>query len=237
MSGFVYYLPGLTAVNRVDLERVGLWDRLPRFAFRAPVSGPDGGNGAMVATCSAACRYQESEQEWRDAGGYWVGWTPGTAPGPADLERGQLVGGHWVRLSDGRDWLVPVARAFPAGTALPERLILGPTGEVVTERLPEYAALYAGAERAWGLFVAQASPEDAEDDGEPWTLIEQMDLAATALGVNYRVTRLEVAALGLLTTRNVGEVCAALIDLPTILDAAKKNERTGDASSSDGAPG
>ena len=243
MAGFLYFLPGRVALEPGDdalrETETGLAAVFGEASFdvaQVTGAGPDGNSpGIVVALHPAAedgvkprCGYFADAQEWREcprlpAGGYWLAFERGNPPGPADLARREQIAGHLVRLADGHDWLVPAARVFPRGTALPESLILGPDGELVREILPRYAAFGGRVEALWAQLEKCLETDMgalnrfrfAESEVELWLL------AAEALTLNYRLGTQEVSALKLLSTGTLEKVIQALVDWPTFEAALK----------------
>lgn len=236
MAGFLYFLPGdADRFSRQRLADAGLLGlvRVEGLTERGVRSGgPDGGSGMVIVPrpelaegLAATPGYFPAAQIWEQSpdGKYWVGYEREQPPRPLDLGRAEVVDGHAVTLGDGNEWLIPVGRLAMGGTRFEKRLRLGPAGEWVSEVLPAYHELVEQAERIHAFLLAgdgEASMDDAE----------AIDLAVRLLTLNYRIGRLEASALGLLTTRCVGKVLEAFIDVPSIVqisqamsDAQKKS--------------
>jgi hypothetical protein len=182
-------------------------------------AGPGGENGKIYTNGKGRTGYYPDDQVWDEvaidkADSYWLG-IDGDTLAPADLERDELIAGHLVTLEDGHDWLIPVARCFPAGTNLPEALILGPGGELVSEILPRFAKFAGDAERVY----------EALGDGEDMSLTDGWDIAVRALSLNYHLDRHEVSFLKLLTTTNMTMILRAIIDYPTIEVAIERHKK------------
>ncbi|HOX08995.1 MAG TPA: hypothetical protein PK280_21545 [Planctomycetota bacterium] len=258
MAGLLYYVPGQPGVLASDLDRLGLRAALGPAAPPPPFGevrrGPDGARGCVLAPKpevpggrSPEIRYAPDAQLWRPApgGAYWVGRELAEPVLPEDLMRAQSIGGHWVRLEGGQDWLVPVARTFDAGSVLPHALVLGPEGQVVREPLERYAAISAKAERVWAWAAAQHRlPVQAAEPPESLSDAEGLTVAAAALGLNYRLALPEISLLRLVTDENAVKVLEAFVDFPSLLarameyDAAsKKNGPGASAGSGSGAGG
>lgn len=180
--------------------------------------GPGGENGTIYTNGKGKTGYYPKEQEWMEVAGesgcYHLG-VDRDPLAPADLERDELIAGHLVTLEDGHDWLIPVARCFPAGTNLPEALILGPDGGLVSEILPRFAKFAEDAERVYA----------ALGDGEDMSLTDGWDVAVRALSLNYHLGRHEVSFLKLLTTTNMTLILRAIIDYPTITAAIEDHKK------------
>lgn len=230
MAGLLYYLPNKAFAGPESIRVAGLADRFPTRSVDqvATESGPDGGPGVVFTHTpeSPAGRqppigYYPDQQTWQAAGAYWIGRDNIEPVRPEDLQRRERVAGHAVILEDGQAWLVPVARAFPQGTRLPEALILGPAGELVREILPRYAQLWNRAERFWEFWLAANSQEDTPN------AMEERDcllLACEALAVNYRIGPDEASFLRLFTTANLRTTLQALVDVPALLTVAAELE-------------
>ena len=240
MGGFVYYFPKCRLANAAVVKARGLLDVLgtTKIESREVHAGPDKGSGCVVARHgnNGSVQYSPESQTWvgvHDAD-YWIGFDTDTPPSPNDLARDSIISGHFVTLEDGNSWLVPAARIFPDGSALPQRLMLGPNGELVSTVLPRFAAISRDAERVWeSLRAGLVSPSDGKsssekddlkstEDVEPLLVTEAWTIAIAALGINYRVGQAEISALGVITTANLKHILEAFVDLPTLLSAAKE---------------
>ncbi|MFH1731406.1 MAG: hypothetical protein ABIF82_07130 [Planctomycetota bacterium] len=218
MSGFTYYVPGLSGVRAEDLV-AGLPDSLRAVfrghvpAFRGCESGPDGGKGQAVKAIERGNGYFPDKQDWIDTGdGYWLGWDRDAKPRPADLERPKMITGYDVELGDGNLWQIP-------SVTFVERKVTFRNGRwqngVV---IPELAALVEAADRVL------EGQEIEERDGKTYfkaDAAEMAEIAATALAANYCVGPHEIAALELLSSRNLWGICQALTDMPQMIQRWK----------------
>jgi hypothetical protein len=178
--------------------------------------GPGGKIGRIYAVGEGPVGYYPDTQKWEKVSNdetdtYWLGVDRDDFS-PSDIERGELIDGHLVTLEDGNKWLIPVARVFPIGTRLPEALILGPGGELVSEVLPRFAQFSKDADRAYDALTGE---------GE-LSIADAWEIAVKALSLNYKLDRQEVSLLHLLTTTNIMEILKAIVDLPAILEMSKK---------------
>ncbi len=238
MSGFLYFVPGKKHVDDKVLEEAGIKaiGKAEGLSFIGIERGPEGESGILflagpVSSDRKAPRigYYPAQQTWQSCnhGKFWLGYETSHRPEPADLVREEMIAGHQVTLADGHDWMVPLARVFPKGTALPQALVLGPDGELVTESLPQFAKLSQDAERVFEWHIG----EDVT-----MNLQEAWDAAIRALAQNYRLDKWEVSMLRLLTDANVTETLLALIDGPEIkafINSKKKDEDTDSLSDGD----
>ena len=252
MAGFLYFLPNQAGVNEGILKRFKLDDRfdLAGLSCRQCDRGPGGMKGAVIGyDQKRTIGYYPDQQEWHEAPAtdYWIGrWTDAPIL-PADLMRQETRPGHEVKLGDGHQWLVPVARLWPSGqSAFPEKLVLGAGDEWVREPYGPYVELCQNAERVWrrvmidtGLIVS----EEIDPREKPLDDVEAVGIAIRALSVNYRIGRVEASELGLLTTTDEGTIIAILevfVGLPDLvainkaMEIAKKNDGAADTQPGNG---
>ena len=227
MAGLIYFAADRKGVLAADLAAWGLapvFDGAPihqREVLRTV--GPGSACGVIfrpltheprqpVLGCwPPASERPEARQTWQPligADGVWIGHYTDQPPTPADLARPEQVAGHWTRLEDDQEWLIPAAHTFPEGTAFPQTMRLGADGWE-RESLPRYADL----ERRAAEFY------QACQGGEAPPCMEWADTACDALAVNYRIDRRGVGHLRILSTRSIDRLLGALIDGPTIAAA------------------
>lgn len=251
MAGFLYYLPGLHAAGRREIAAAGLGYAFEESPATVRVSsGPDGTGGVVLGverSLSTAVGFYPDAQTWRKIPGEsaWIGLASGSIlPGPADLTRHEQLKGHWVKLADGEEWLVPIARQWSEDDdgelrwshALPRTLDLDESGEwTFTKILPRYAPLWEIAER-WEEARQRAIVGESDEAGNvpvKLTFANAIDSAVSALQINYRVSRIECAMAGLLAGGIPSDVLDAVIDWPTRLEWFKKKLATAEL---DGGP-
>ena len=236
MSGFLYFIADAPGVTRGLLEELGLASFISETSgIQCNVSDGPGGRGGVVIAASpetndgkaATAGYHPKSQEWIEEPGkrYWVGYEKERRPAPADLERRDLIAGHPVKLADGNLWTVPVARAVNGSTPLPRRLSWDGKGWIYGDVLEQYRELFAQACRIWDLLVGALAEKSAE-----LTVTDECNVAAMALGLNYRLGPLEISALGLFDTKSEVEVVKAVIDWPMLEEIKKKLAAEGDTS-------
>lgn len=241
MAGFLYYLPGVTSHPTLDqlVERgLGYAFEGDRFAGGKP-RGPDGGEGYLVADPQRVnlIGYLKDKQRWVQCGDVWVGVYTDAIPGPEDLAREEQLGGHWVKLADGRPWLVPVARSYVEQDgelrwlhALPRSLKRTPDGHWMPGYvLPKYRTLWEVAVR---FDDALAAARGEADQNDPRLVVlrfdDMIDAAIQVIAWNYRVGPAEAELLGLFSFDRAGmsleawRIMKALIDEETYLAWLKK---------------
>lgn len=231
MSDFFYFIPGVQAANEKVVRERGLADRIVVYTSMQVHSGPGEKAGMLLrdnshdkTTGNVRFGYFPDEQVWCEAGGIWVGMSKADPPKPDDLRRDDFINGHQVKLNDGNEWMIPVARAFPTGTNLPCSLSLGPDGELVFDILERYVPFSKHAERLFLEFYGGLAGESEEEVAERLHDLDWFNHAVEALAVNYRVGAQEVSLLKLLTTRNVFEVCRAVVDFPEFVKRVQEME-------------
>jgi hypothetical protein len=173
----------------------------------------------------------------------WVGMYTADGPRPEELQRRQLLDGHWVRLGDNRKWLIPVARGCSENAEgnlvchnnLPTALDLDDAGKWVRGTVVKaYEALWQVGERwfttrqrAWAGTLAEG---DAAEEETTELLIDFPDVtvaAVVALSANYRLGPAEAVLLELFTEQNVVEIMQAVVDWPTWAEWFKKKTDKG----------
>lgn len=236
MPGFLYFAPGHKLIDAAAARSLGL-----AYAFegravhgRDCLAGPgDAGPGFLFADrehvpASALkldvdrqrwVRWQPAAQDEPAAGGLRVGVWDHELPGPADLQREQLLPGTLVEALDGSRWLAPVARRWlehegqlRSNCELPLRRARNDEGIwVATAVQPRYERLWSLAmayEEA--LYVAAAA---ADHHGNFTFSFPQIDrLTVLALQVNYRLDEAEWDLLGLHDDRIRSAIVDVLID-------------------------
>ena len=224
MSNFIYAIENVKMVGPSQLEEAGLNGIFEtEISQRYSAAGP-AGECVLLAAADIDVKllhYKPDEQTWKKSidGKFHIGLYKGRPPTEQNLQRKKQLAGHEIELADATKWLVPVARIITGGTALPQSLILGKNGEVFTEALPKYARFSAKVEKLWEDFQC----ENNWKQGRPkLSITERMEFAIEALGFNYKVGPNEVNLLKLITTENLSEILAAIIDLPTILEVSKQ---------------
>lgn len=241
--GPLYYIPGESKAiaKPAELARLGLGYALEDRAMGCAVTeGPGGsGEGVVVADPTRVADhrigYYEREQRWRKAPGLvhrgapiWVGVFTSAPPTPEDLVRLKPLPGHWVTLGDGQRYVAPVARAVDesadsllAINHLPQGVSVDDDGQwQASGTLPAYERLWRIALAWWDARIAGAE-EQAHGTVE-FSFAGGMDAALECLSVNYRISKAEVALLGLFTQTAAREILDAAIDWPTLERWLKK---------------
>lgn len=206
MSYFLYCIPDAVKADSTIVKQV---DGLP-VGGRQVVNFQGGLSGYIFAgsrTEHVRAEYKPQEQLWRNAGAYWVGVWKNNMPTEESLRRDEMIGGHRVKLLDGAEWLVPVARDLSGGTRLPSRVDWGENGELITRVRDEYWPLCSRVGEIWQSAMT--------DDGATMTDAEIAEVAVMGLAVNYRIGIHELGMLGVLDTQNMVKIVQALWDWPT----------------------
>ena len=252
MPGLFYFIPeGRPGIGLAELGRLGLGYAFESrsIATRQVSGGGPGGHGGLLL--AAADRggdqrlgYFADQQTWQKIVGVgndeaqmtndefapWAGFYTAEPPGPELLVRKAPLDGRPLALADGRPWVIPRARAFFEEDGelqwrygLPHVSRLGEDGRWSTGKVaPRYADLWAIAER-WESERLAGGEEDAEESESQEERYQRLhDTAAAVLRANYRLGRVEVSLLGLLSTVHVLQVLDELIDLPTRLEWLEK---------------
>ena len=253
MSDLLYFIEKENGViSRDDLVKAGLNGPIdPARAMlpgRGVTSGPNGMNGAIFnfrpedpMAQSSMVGYWPERQTWYKAnkGRYWIGFENENPVRPQDLARENILPGHYIYLEDGNPWLIPVARHFAEGCALPKSIFLNDVGELTEDTLPKYFELSRFAERIFENFCTNTGIVDEtlmgygytgdgfEENPADITFVDLIEWCSKALSLNYRISKWEVSALRLFSTESARLTARAIIDWPRIEkilnDLAKKN--------------
>jgi len=208
MSGFIYYIPRAKGFVEDDAKRLDL-EHLGKSLTKAAVAaGPDGTGGLLLVVTGngqASALFKADEQEWhkQKGGKFWIGWWKDDPPVPDDLLLNDSAIGSPMMLGK-LVWTIPRQAALPAYMGLDdmglwEKKIEGP-----------YLALQEDAELVYQIYLGQSGKIDPAPTIE---ISEECDLCVRALAINYRVSRFELAALGVLTVDNRALIMLALMDL------------------------
>ncbi len=227
MPRFTYFVPGARTHLEAQqaLQNAGLGDILQKDSqhFAEVSEGPGDGKPGVLMTNhegpgTVQLVYRPDTQVWTECGyeegaRFWIGYTEGEAPGPADLARPELLPGWKVRLADGRDWTVPVALAAPyKRSVFPKTMLLKAGGAVERDVQERYKGLDAYAREVYDSLTDDETFGSFSQDETitiPW--------ASRALSMNYYAGEWELGAvLGCFTTETLGDALLALIDWPTM---------------------
>lgn len=205
-----YFLPNEHgAPSEEVLQQKGLGHAFVRtVTSRATDAGPGGAAGVLVSALDLPIHYSPDKQTWRrlPTTDIWFGWD--ATVGPDKYERESQLRGEAVRFSDGREWIVPTARDFADGRlycALPmayqlqdDGVTWGPSGV-----LPQY-------QRYWERSLELAEKWFHADQRLAITFNDMFEFVADGLSLNYRLSRLEIGVLGLLSSDS--ELFRAVLD-------------------------
>lgn len=216
MAGFLYLIKGSHQAKDVTpdlIERHGL-----TYAFEGKPSlcgcrnlPPEFGGGEFTVLADprsltdATAHFDASKQTWRKIPKKeaWIGVVNASRPTPADLVRKRMLPGGLVEMGDGTPWMIPIARRFDLqngavclSNALPCASRMNDAGEWIGGGvLPAFTRLNEIAQGLFDLRYGDNESQFAKAIGERVA----PELAAEILGVNYRVSDIEVSELGLMT--------------------------------------
>lgn len=243
MAGLIYFQAGLGdthACGKPDLEALGLADAFKGRScnVRGTSAGPPDDDGKPQAGgvfrpappegakwpplgCWPPDDADRPKQTWTRFGNLYVGHYTADPPTPEDLRNTGFVGGYAVKLDDGHEWTVPIARVFPTGTTLPQRLILGPDDNWTSELKPEFVEFSRRAGEFYDLCIQDIAPTmETVPVATEWA-----DFAVAALAINYHIERRGASHLGLLGDRNVWAILRCTTDFPAIEAAAEERQK------------
>lgn len=232
---FLYYFPACQKVTAELIEAQGLAYALTPGHLQPcqVIKGPDGGAGIVCGHGdleTSRVGHFPQRQSWRQYPGreHWVGIETEPPTTPAQLLRPEALAGHQVTLGDGRQWVVPLARAVSGEAdaplfrcALPHQLDLDDSGGWTVGAV---ASRHAGLwQLACDYFDARAAAE-LQSDNALMEFDELHDAATQVLQTNYRIDKLEAVLLGLFTGGAAVAVLEALIDMPGLAELIKKKQ-------------
>jgi hypothetical protein len=234
---FQYFFPNRRSIKLEQLLEAGLgYVFEPETSARTktpftpiPVTnGPDGQHGLIVSLSDEHIGYYKDRQVWKQEFGadYWVGmWTdPAKRPTPESLARENQIKGQWLRLADGHDWLLPMARHWVEfdgeiqfERTLPARLTRDEDGlwkpSDVTNR---YRELWRLSMELWTSFVTYDMASFTEVDN---AVIE-------CFKTNYLVSASEIDLLGTYEHHLRERVLQILVDIDSWETLVKKKLST-----------
>ncbi len=252
MAGFLYYIPGQTrgiVLDAVRLRGLGYaFDGSGMSPCQVHGGGPDGGQGVVVADPAKVEKVgcYLAEQTWaRDSVlDVWVGVYNDAKLGPADLERSESLGGHWVTLCDGQKWHIPVARGIREEDgdivyyhAVPRVSTRNDDGKWMPgDVVARYRGLWDLACRWYDLRMGALEAADGESDTIEFEFDGLHESAIQVLAENYTIGATEADILGLLSEQHAVAILDALVDIPTQMMLLKKKLDQLAGSSSDDGP-
>ncbi len=236
MSGFLYYLPGpVEGVSIQDVRKAGLGYAFDSKGCACPGvlnNSPDGGQGVMAADPERVEKIgcyadQQVSRKIPGSNAYAVLYKD-SKPGPDDLARKEQLGGHWVTLNDGNEWLIPVARgaveddgAIAWTFQVPQRSILNDNGDFERgDVVDQFVPLWDLATK-W-FDVRMNALLESDGDVIEFSFDGLLKSAVEALACNYVLDAVECDMIGILTEENAVAILDALIDMPTRTELLKK---------------
>lgn len=246
MSQFQYFIPGVSQATPQILADRGLCSLIPGSkapdgliaklisrvvspSGRGVRGGPGGLHGVIVG--ESITGYYPDRQTWvpapqgdADQPPYWIGFDSASKPTPSDLQRDELLTSKPVTFRDGTVWQVPVLREWSPGEStpviwdspLPMMVGLNRYGQAVEDKVvPEYRDLFDVGAR---ILFRMIGSETLVSDVTPETYIQ---FAADVLGMNYRVSLLELSSsvLDCLSTEDAMKVVKHAVDAKGYLAA------------------
>ncbi|QEF98148.1 hypothetical protein Mal15_21960 [Stieleria maiorica] len=224
----LYFIPtNLHQISAEEIRRLGL-----EYAIDHPTNrgctGPDGRHGFLMEKDRQKLHnFDEQSQTWipapkqgADSVPYWVGYE--TLPTAEELQREELVDGEWIETTGGYRWLVPRLMMWKTGDTvpavyhsnLPVCIDIDDDGNPIDGAIvPKYRDLFD-----IGLRVLTKL---AGGNEEGLTSKQVITFAANCIGMNYRVSLLELSSrvLGCLSTEDAMRVIYSAVDWQGYQDA------------------
>lgn len=201
------------------------------FRFAPTVRGPGGLQGIYLSLNQHPFDLQiHNQADWQPMSNERKTWVRmHQQPEPAQMERPSLLDGYWVRMADGKQWLIPRALQWTSlehcTPSLPRYdQFDGESGQWASgELLPAYRRLWE---------VTGQVLEYLEGDRE-LSATEEVESVVEALTVHYRMGPIECSLAKLLTVQVRIAVWSAMIDRQG-LDQLKKNAADAGSNSPNG---
>jgi len=239
MAGFVYAVDNEDVLSEKVITDAGLsniFDGIDDISVSA-YNGPGGGKCVLFMGAGGSSRkikYLPDEQKWVKSknGKYWIGFYKDDPPTQSELARQKKLNGHSVKLTDGDQWQIPLARMAQGVSALPQSLILAADDQVQLDEIETYSGFFLLATKLWDDFMIEAKA--ADDDELNLNLVARLKLAIMALNFNYHVGIDEINMLKLIDSENLGLIMGSIIDLPTIFKKIEQDNKKKEITASDG---
>lgn len=222
MSGFLYFVPGPNVPTAQSIASRFAHHQEADLPGRPTTTGPGGEAGHIFTLTSPKMRggcgpkrlgwYEDGTQVWKPIPGsdLWIGTVTADPPTPQDLARRSALEGMLVELNDGNKWCVPMVKRWPdgaIGACIETAYSLTTDGRIAFEKpTAAYDRLWARITKLWKA-IPKDSPERNMTDEEGFLL------CCDVLGLNYRLGPAEVAALNLITTRNMTDIFCVMCDI------------------------
>lgn len=225
MSGLLYYFRGIVGKpTQEDLSSCGLSGCNPK-TVRGVEAFSDHSHGSIFTIEGKTddkfdIGFYPSKQEWLDIPNtkLSIGFDKENKPTPYDFLKEEYLGGHKVKLGDGNEWEIPLARKFQAGCVLPKRMFMIEAGKMQKVVVSKYLELQKIGEKLEGL-IPQALRKNKEDYDLSFIDNDEkiFNLCVEILRFNYNLDFREICILGLLETSNMVETLRAVVDVPQII--------------------
>jgi len=241
MSGFLYYIPDVKDSHPVHEGKLSYaFEGQP--ASRRCYKGPDGVEGVVFGTEKLG--YFADQQTWQDVPFLecWIGFYCDEPPQESDLRRKATLLGRSLEIN-GQQWQIPVARSFElidGNPAIVSRLsqyiqVDYSTGEwMVGEVQKEYRKLWEAALRYWDYWSqVNLLDEDDKTEGPQVELAhgEVLEMTELAMATNYRMSRVEMSLLELLSGASCTDIMSIVIDITALDELLLKKKVTPPVSS------
>lgn len=230
MTQFMYCFPGVKNSGNLKLKNL-FRERGIEYAYKdgakyqiTPVSNTPAEQSGIIVQADgefSTCRYNPDEQVWGRIEGTdcYVGKWKTDVFKPEDLVRKETIEGYYLKLRDGNDWIIPVARFNMSDDntgCLKHSLALDANGKMIKGALPPRQEKLSEIARDLLDKILNYDGKVDEQYGENYPF--------DILAGNYRIWKAEVALLQLWYFEDDYEknIILFFIDAPGYTELKKK---------------
>jgi len=232
--GLIYFIPEVQGQQpfHARAKEIGLCIDPSAGVANVSAESPSGEPGCVAGSPGTKhIGYHPEEQIWQKVakGAAWIGLQKGIPIMPDTLERPEAINGHLVKLEDGNEWMIPVARWYSADgvrPGLPQVIALDENGEITSSVSARYEDFW---ERSIQIRDAYLSVEE----GDTLTVVQGFEFSCEAICLNYYIGSLEISVMKLLTDSVIFQIIQAVMDQPGLIEMISDSQKKTEESVSD----
>ena len=226
--GLLYYISGVRSSPLAnDLKECGLDGQIVGGFVHTEIflDGTQGAVFCLKGKCSGNEKigFYVDEQKWTNipnedgkTSRLWIGYDINNKPIPKDFLKEDALEGHYLKLGDDNEWLIPIARRFNQGCLLPKSTSMLVRGRVDVCIVDKYIEIQKIAEQAFLMLNLDYEKTIEKLDGVIDTDANFFESCVKVLSTNYNVDYRDVSILKLFNTDSTIEVLKMFVDWPYI---------------------